>query len=200
MKNRINTSANRVKRKKKVVKIARITLLALVLLLIVLYAIVGLVYNSGNFSITLDRNLHFQRNLIIYDDPDYKVFRSELYAKTVEALDNISHKWLPKDIYDHEGGSHNGENYIAYTFYVENLGDMTSDYWTEIEVVDVIKHVDEAVRVRVYKNGEYVTYAKMSRNGTPEPNTIPFQSDTLISIGQVQNFKPGDIEDRKSVV
>lgn len=192
--NRINISASRVQRKKKIAKMARMTLLGLVVLLVVSYAIVGLIYNSGNFSITLDRNLYFQRNLIIYDDPEYKVFRTELRAETIESLDNVSHRWLPDNLHDHPGGSHNGENYIAYTFYIENIGDMISNYWTEIEIVDVISDVDEAVRIRVYKNDEYVTYAKMGSDGNPEPGTIPFMSDDLVALEHVQNFKPGDID------
>ena len=35
-----------------------------------------------------------------------------------------------------------------------------------------MKEVDEAVRVRVYKNGEYKTYAKIGKNGRPEPETV----------------------------
>lgn len=194
MKSRINSGVDRVKRKKKITKLARMSLLGLILLLIVSYAIVGLIYNSGNFSISLDRNLYYQRGLIIYEHPDYKVYRSELHAQTVEALDNISYKWLPDDLHEHIGGSHNGENYIAYTFYIENQGDMVSDYWAEIEIVDVIKNVDDAIRVRVYKNDEVVTYAKRGSDGNPESDTVPFLSDTLIALEHVQNFKPGDID------
>ena len=192
MKNKINSSANRHKRRKRNIKIVKLTLIVLILLLLVLYAVMGLIYNSGDFSITLDKNLYFKKNLIIYDDPDYKVFRSEMFAETVEALDNISHKWLPEDIHDYDG-SNNGENYIAYSFYIENLGEAASDYWTELEIVDSIKKVDEAIRVRVYLNGEYVTYAKMASNGEPEPGTLPFETDKLISINRIQDFKPGDI-------
>jgi hypothetical protein len=54
--------------------------------------------------------------------------------------------------------------------------------------------VDEAVRIRVYKdNEEEVTYAKMSKRGTPEPNTIPFLSDSSVFLQNVKNFRPGDI-------
>ena len=48
---------------------------------------------------------------------------------------------------------HNGENYIAYTFYLENLGDETIHYWYRIYVDDVVKNVDKAIRVAVYLNG-----------------------------------------------
>ncbi len=185
-------SASKVKRKKKLIKMIKLVLLIFVLLLLILYVAAGIVYNSGNFSITLDRNLYLKKNIIIYDDPDYKVFRSELFAKTVDNFDNISYKWLPDDLDDYDG-SHNGDNYVAYTFYIENLGEETSNYWSEVIIDDVIKNVDEAVRVRVYRNGEETTYAKMAKNGKPEPGTVPFESDTVIVTDQVKNFSPGDI-------
>jgi hypothetical protein len=154
----------------------------------------GVVYNNGNFSITLDKNLYFKQNLIIYDDVNYKVFRTELYAPTIERLDNIHYKWLPNDLDESEGGSHNGDNYIAYTFFIENLGDKITDYWTEVVITDVVKGLDEAVRIRVYKNGEPKTYAKISSRGVPEKDTIPFESDELITSDHVEDFKPGDID------
>lgn len=191
MDSKIALKSSRVKRDKKIEKILKITLLVLLLLLVLLYFIFGIVYNSGNFSITLDKNLYYERGLIIYDDPDYKVYRSELYALGPNSFDNISYKWLPDDVNQYEG-SHNGDNYLAYTFYIENIGDDVSDYWSEIIIDDVIKGVDEAIRLRVYKNDEFVTYAKIGRNGQPERETTPFESDTLISRDHVEQFKPGD--------
>jgi len=192
MNGEIEVSVSKVKLKKKIIKIAKITILALVLFLFALYLVMGIIYNNGNFSITLDKNLYFDNGIIIYDDEDYKVYRSELYAASVNYFDNISHKWLPNNL-DEGKGSHNGDNYIAYTFFIENTGEEITDYWSEILIDDVIKNVDEAIRVRVYKNGEYVTYAKMSSNGKPEKDTIPFVSDELVVREHAENFKPGDV-------
>lgn len=179
---------------KKIKKIVIVVLLFIFLLLMILYYTIGIIYNSGNFSVTLDKNLYFDKGLIIYDDKDYKVYRTELLAQAPESFDNISYKWLPEDIDNSEGGSHNGDNYLAYTFYVENTGIDESEYWNEVVIGDVIKGVDEAVRVRVYKNGEYVTYAKMGANGQPEPNTVAFIDDHTIALEQTKKLKPGDID------
>jgi hypothetical protein len=191
MNGEITLSAGKVKRKKKIIKIAKIALLIFILLLLILYLVVGIVYNGGTFSITLDRSLYLENSIIVYDNPNYKVFRAELNAETISSFDNISYKWLPNDI-DAYDGSHNGDNYVAYTFYIENLGEYVADYWSEIIIDDVIKSVDEAVRIRVYKNGIYTTYAKLSRSGTSEIETVPFESDTVIATDHVENFKPGD--------
>lgn len=179
---------------KKLGKILFVFLLLIILILLILYYTIGIIYNNGNFSVTLDKNLYFDKGLIIYDDKDYKVYRTELLAPSPESFDNISHKWLPKDINDSEGGSHNGDNYLAYTFYVENTGSDVSDYWTEVVIGDVIRNVDSAVRIRIYKNGEYVTYAKIGGNGNAEPDTVPFQDDKTVAIRHNPNFKPGDID------
>lgn len=192
MSDEINLKASKVEGKKKIIKITRIALLVFISLLFITYIVMGIVYNRGNFSITLDKNLYFEKGIIIYDDTNYKVFRTELYAKTIDYFDDISSKWLPKDLNDYDG-SHNGDNYIAYSFYIENIGEAVQDYWSEVIIDDVIKNVDEAVRIRIYKNGEYLTYAKMGTNKKPEKDTIAFEDDTLVAMDHVENFKPGDI-------
>jgi len=194
MNKEIIVSARKVRRKKKVVKTLKLIILFILLLLLIMYVVFAVLYKGGSFSVNLDRELYLKNNIIIYDDPDYKEFRSELYAETLEHLDNISYKWLPDDLNDRSNGSHNGENFIAYTFFIENLGTEIADYWSEVVIDEAVKGMDEAIRIRVYKNGEEVTYAKMSRNGTPEPETVPFESDSLVVREHVVNFSPGNLD------
>lgn len=199
MKKEIKLGTQKIKREKIARRSIIITLILLFFLLILLYFVIGVIYNNGNFSITLDKNLYFDKGLIIYDDPEYKVYRSELFAPAPNKFDNVSYKWLPEDIDKQNGGSHNGKNYLAYTFFVENIGESTSDYWNEVVIDDVIKNVDSAIRIRVYRNGEGITYAKVGENGKAEPNTVPFVSDEAVSRSYIPNFKPGDI-DRYTIV
>lgn len=191
MESKVKLNTTKIKHEKKLNKIFKRALLAFLFLLLLSYLVIGIIYNRGNFSITLDKNLYFDRGLIIYDDPQYKVYRTELYAEVPNTFDNISYKWLPDDLDQYEG-SNNGKNYLAYSFYIENMGQEASDYWSELVIDDVIKNVDEAVRIRIYKDGKYVTYAKLSSNGTEEPDTVSFESDELVVREHVENFKPGD--------
>ena len=193
MNGEIEVKVSKLRRKKRIVKIVKITVLIVLLILLLAYIIMNIIYNNGNFSITLDKNLYFKKGIVIYDDPDYKVFWTELYAQAVDYFDNISYRWLPDNL-DQVNSSHNGDNYVAYTFYIENTGTDTSDYWSQVIIDDVIKNVDTAVRIRLYKNGEYVTYAKIGLNGQPERDTIPFHDDTLITYDHRENFQPGDID------
>lgn len=186
------SAAIKIKKEKKLKKWMIILLIVFFLILLVSYFVIGIIYNSGNFSITLDKNLYFDKGLIIYDDPNYKVYRTELYAEAPKSFDNISYKWLPNNLTE-TNGSHNGNNYLAYTFYVENIGESVSDYYSEVVIDDVIRNVDDAVRIRVYKNDSYITYAKMGAKGTPEKETTPFLDDNVVAKEHVDNFKPGDI-------
>ena len=94
MNNEIEVSVKKLKLKKKLSKIIKIVILLFLLILLIAYIIMNIIYNNGNFSITLDKNLYFERGIIIYDDPDYKAFRTELYAQSVDFFDNIYYKWL----------------------------------------------------------------------------------------------------------
>ena len=190
----IKLSSEKLRREQKIKKILYLILLLILLFLAMMYFVIGIVYNNGNFSVTLDKNMYFSKGILIYDNVDYKIYRSELYAKTPQTFDNISHHWLPNNLHEHGGGSHNGDNYLAYTFFIENEGVEVADYWYEIVIDDVIKNVDEAVRIRLYKDDEEVkTYAKQSATGDPEKGTIAFVSQDLVAREHVTNFKPQDV-------
>ena len=193
MKSKVKLSASKVKQEKKTNKIFRIVLILIILILLILYFVIGIIYNRGNFSITLDKDLYFESGLMIYDDPEYKVYRSELLAPAPDTFDSMSYKWLPDNLGEEKLGTHNGDNYLAYTFLIENTGDKEVNYISRVVIEDVIKNVDEAVRIRIYKGSEYVTYAKLSNKGEPEEDTVPFLEDKIVMEEHVENFKPGDI-------
>ena len=115
-------------------------------------------------------------------------------------MDNISINWIPDNIDDEGTGAHNGNNYIAYTFYVVNSGSETVHYWYEIDIDDTILNVDEAIRIMIIRNGERTIYAKKSKvTGESEPNTTKFTSQSIAVLEQRKNFKP-KAKDRFTVV
>ena len=116
MKSKVKLSASKVKQEKKTNKIFRIVLILIILILLILYFVIGIIYNRGNFSITLDKDLYFESGLMIYDDPEYKVYRNELLAPAPDTFDSMSYKWLPDNLGEEKLGTHNGDNYLAYTF------------------------------------------------------------------------------------
>ena len=194
MKSKNKLVTNKVRLENKLKKRIIIALILLILLILLLYIFTVIVYNRGNFSITLDKNLYYTKGLIIYDNPNNKSYKPELIAPEPDNFTNISYRWLPLDLDSATSGSHNGDDYLAYTFYVENVGKEIADYWSEAVIYDVVKDVDKAVRVRIYRNGDYVTYAKLSSSGNAEPNTVPFEEENLIVRDHVKNFKPGSLD------
>ena len=101
---------------------------------------------------------------------------------------------IVNDINDEGDGAHNGQNYIAYTFYLENEGPEVMDYWMECTIDDVIRNVDEAVRIMVILNGEKTVYAKpMLLTGEAEEDTEKFYSSKIPVLRERKSFSPNDI-------
>jgi len=195
-----NTTSKKIYNRDLRIRIIRLALLILLLFLILLYFILSVVYSAGRFTVILDRNLSWDKGIVIYERLAEKVVSKQLYAEPLEDMDNISINWLPDNIDTEAEGAHNGDNYIAYTYYIENEGKDTINYWYKILIDDIILNVDEAIRVIVYLNGEATTYAKL--NGfteEPEKDTKAFYSNDTVVYESRQDFKPGDI-DRFTIV
>ena len=196
----VKVTAKKIDRRDKVIKVITIAIILIFIFLAFIFMFLKFIYNGGRFVISLDPNFSLESGLYLYEDSETKDAKTRLQAKDVDMMDNISINWLPKDI-DKEGeGSHNGENYIAHTFFIENRGTRTVDYWYEIYIENVIKNVDEAIRFMVILNGERKVYAKINnQTGEPEKNTIPFFSDEIAVLEARYAVKPGDI-DRVTIV
>lgn len=194
-KEQVKLNSEKIKERDRRIKSVKLTLLVITLFLIIIYFILRIVYEAGDFTVSLDPNFARKSGLIMYEHMDEKEDKRILKATKVEFMDNISYKWLPEGIDGDQEGSHNGDNYLAYTFYLENKGSDVVNYWYEIDIDDVIKNVDKAIRVRVYLNGEETTYARANETtGDPEEGTKKFYSATEVLVEPRKRFKPGDID------
>ena len=200
-------TANSIKRRKKIMKITLIVCGIVFGVLAAIFIVLSFIFNGGKFTISLDTNDDLSTSLALFDNLEYKEVKRKLYADEIDFMDNISIKWLPEDI-DSEKyeGAHNGDNYIAYTFYLGNTGLQTVNYWYEVVIDDVIKNVDEAVRIMIYRNGEKTIYAKKNADtGKEEEGTVSFYENEASSkehiavLEEVKNFKPTDL-DRFTIV
>jgi hypothetical protein len=73
------------------------------------------------------------------------------------------------------------------------------NYHYELYVDDVIRNVDEAIRIRIYRNGKDTTYAKRNfLDNEPERDTEPFKeikdAEGVIISEKVANFNPDDLD------
>lgn len=182
-------------------KAIKVAVLAISLFLINAYVILNILHREGGFTITLDGQEGKKNNLIIYESPDDKTEKSYLKCGDIDFISHSSIDWIPKDIDDEADGSHHsGLGYIAYTFYAENVGEETINYWITTEIDEMELDVDEALRFVLYRNGERTVYAKQAKNGNPEPGTEPFKDEDTIMLENVSEFKPGDVDKYTFVV
>lgn len=136
----------------------------------------------GNISVSLSETYDFAVPTVALD------------AGGMENMTNISERWIPEDVDSSYEGSHNGDGYIAYTFYIKNTGDTTCTLKETIHLDSSLLDAEAAIRVRVYRNGEEKTYAKSRPDGTPEYGTIPFVDDETICNYELDEFAPEQIK------
>ena len=115
-------------------------------------------------------------------------------------MTNISGEDLPDNI-DKINGSHNGEGYIAYTFYLINSGKDTLSYDSEMTIENVTNGVDEAIRVELFVNGEKTVYGKTKSDGSGNESDCDkeFASSTEVMKDRREKLGPGE-KDKYTVV
>ena len=194
-KEKIKLNSERIRERNKKIRVVKIGILVMLMALIIMYFLLRIVFETGYFTVSLDPDFAQKSGLVMYEKLAEKQERKILKATRVDFMDNISVKWLPENLNNMGEGSHNGENYLAYTFYLENKGSDPINYWYQILVDDVIKNVDKAIRVMVYRNDERTIYARPNETtGEPEEGTNKFYSDTEVLLEHRENFVPGEID------
>lgn len=194
-KERVVLGSEKLKQRERKIKVIKLSLLIIILFLIIIYFLLRLFYEGGAFTVALDDNLERKSGIVMYEKMSEKDTKKILKVDELEFVDNISINWLPADINEQGEGTHNGENYIAYTFYIENKGVETINYWYRIVVDDVVKNVDRAIRIMLFRNDEKTVYAKPNEyTGNEESGTEKFVSDTTVVEKQRADFKSGDID------
>lgn len=193
-KERVILNSEKIRDRERKISAIKLGLVIMTLFLIIIYFLLVAFYEGGSFTVSLDPAFAQKSGLVMFESQDGEDKRI-LKAKTADFIDNISVKWLPKDINNQGEGSHNGENYFAYSFYVKNKGSEVINYWYEIIIDDVIRNADEAIRVMVYRNDDMKLYAKANKKtGEAEEGTTVFYSDKEVAVEQRKGFSPGDVD------
>ena len=174
----------------------KILSLLLVLLLIItgaIYAVAALYKRTGSFTVSIDRYEMTKYGLTLSESRDMTHNNSHLNAKIYEEMTNIAGETIDANV-DMIDGEHNGRDYIAYTFYLQNAGEVEVAYDYQVNLANVTQSLDEAIRVRLYVDGVPTTYAKTrSDGGGAEPGTVEFYSANVIARDRVDGFEPGEI-------
>lgn len=175
-----------------------LTLLGMLLLVAVLFIFAFMQEKMGNFTINLNRLELYRKGISIANNGDFDGATARLTASTVEDATNISIDDLPEDI-DNLDGSHNGKNYMAYTYYVRNAGKEDLGYKASITLDSCAKGAEKAVRVAVWRNGERVVYAAPAADGGEENGCKNFKSDDVVCSYTEKKFLVGNV-DRYTIV
>lgn len=172
----------------------RLILMGMMLLVVLLFIAAFAQEKMGNFTINLDRLELYRRGISIADNGDFDNATARLQATMVKDATNISIDDLPKDLDSAKDGSHNGKNYMAYTYYVRNAGKEDLSYIARITLDSCSKGAEKAVRIAVWRNGKRVIYAAPAKNGGTEQNCKNFKSDDVVCEYEEKNFLVGNVD------
>lgn len=172
--------------------------------IIVLLAYFG--QNMGNLVIDMEEDAYNQ-GIILSNSEDFDYASPRLVVNPVTEAENVTYSWLDingitstnGDYYDRDG-----LRYIGYTFYLKNEGLETVDVRLTVNITQVYKEVDAAVRVMIIKTDDRQTtetiYQKIDPveggryNSYPidYPETTNFVDDTKVCEQIVENFEPDE--------
>ena len=129
--------------------------IGVIVMLLVLVYIFSLLFNRyGSFTISVKDFADRKYSLTLSETASFKRTTSRLNAAAANDITNISYNNIPKDVNDVDG-AHNGENYLAYTFYLKNSGEETCNYRYSIIISKATSGIDAAARIRVYYNEDF---------------------------------------------
>ena len=130
--------------------------------------------NVGNFVISIEQEAS-DLGLSLSEDVTFEHPTVRLYAESIENATNISGFDLPKNILEGDGAKNGGPKnlgqYMAYSFYLKNSGEVKMSYSSKVTIEEEHLEVSAAFRLWVITETNGVTnsylYAK-------EPNTGSF--------------------------
>lgn len=188
-------NAKQVADAKKRKKIYGAILASLLAILLIMYIISMLLTQWGDLVISIG-DLYDGKTIMLCENAEFDPAVVTLDGGAVKEVTNITKSWLPKDLDTSKDGEHNGENYLAYTFYLRNTGDKDLEYEQIMNVTGVSKSADEAVRFMIYKNGKPSVYAKGQYRNRAEAETdaTKWVDDTTIFKKDNGSLKAGETD------
>ena len=168
--------------------------LATMVLLTSIFFIISALYNrSGSFTVKVGKVDMTKYGLSLSEFPDMAYKTSQLNLDIHEEMTNIDGADLPDNLDGDFSGAHSGLHYLAYTFYLENAGEVECSTEYTVDMTGITNGLDDAIRLKLYVDGQPTTYAKIAHDGNPEPGTTPFVSSTIMARGRFDAMQPGEV-------
>lgn len=148
----IVTKAEYLRKHKLKKRIAIISAILLLTIIIAVYIATYVYTGFGSFTISVNKKQLVDYGISLSEKSDSSVKIPKLNAIPLDGADAI-HSEDMKNVEELHttDGSHNGKNYMAYTFYCLNIGkqyEFECDY--SIVVKSVTKNLDEAIRIQLF--------------------------------------------------
>jgi len=159
--------------------------------------------NTGNFIVLLGKE-GFQKGIILSEQKDFSTEEPRLYATIPEGVefDNITFTDININDVKQTDGYFFDEEYstlfLGYTYYLKNNGESVVDITYRIEITEVYRNADEAIRVMLIEDDE-IERIFQKADDPPQvyigiPETINFVDEKTVYVGTITDFKPGDVK------
>ena len=129
----LRRTSKEVKRHFILMRVLALLVIILILIVAIAYAISYFYDKFGSFTVKVNKYDMVHQGLTLSETPEYDRSNAVLNANIIYDITNISGEDIPPNV-DMINGSHNGDNYIAYTFYLINSGDDTLSYTGEMNI------------------------------------------------------------------
>lgn len=135
-------------------------------LLTLTFLVSALADKAGSFTVNLTADM-LRAGFVLSESSDFAREESRLFSEEIEDVNNITLEDIGEDV-DEIDGSHNADNYIAYSFYIKNVGEGTSSYNYFLKLDSQTMNVSSAIWIMLFEDGRQIVYAKESADGNPE--------------------------------
>lgn len=134
--------------------------------LIAMFAVSMITEAKGSFTVNYTLDM-LRAGFVLSETDTFEKVSSRLVSERMEKVNNITIEDIDSDV-DAGEGSHNGNNYIAYSFYIRNDGEKPGTYVWYLRMKSEILNVTDAIWLMLFEDGRQVTYTRAQEDGTPE--------------------------------
>lgn len=121
---------------------------------------------AGAFTVNLTADM-LRSGFILSESRGFDQTGSRLFSEKQEQINNITVDDVDGNV-DDKDGSHNGNQYVAYSFYIKNNGQNTASYQYSLNMKESGMGVEKAVWLMLFEDGHQVIYAAPSADGDEE--------------------------------
>jgi len=217
----VRTTAKQLSKRKQLTRLLLILLILSLAVMSIVFAGASFLNKAGRFTINLDPDTFNKYGISISSTEDFKNPTIMLQGTALQNMWNITKDWILNDPNNKEyyskndptfktfadidkiDGDHNGKDYIAYTFWIKNMGTKDEGYYGTLNIDSVAKGADEAIRIVVFRNGVPTEYGKTPKNPNAANATFGidefFKNKRTVTDMTRKDFKVGD-KDRYTIV